>query len=89
MFGCGLPVCAASYACIGELVHDGSNGLLFSDAQQLARHLVLLLQGFPSRVGKLGEMRAHLRANPAPSWLSAWQEHVLPVFTQLLGQTSS
>ena len=39
--GCSLPVCAASYACIGELVQDGRNGLLFSDAQQLAQHLLL------------------------------------------------
>ena len=32
MYGCGLPVCAANYACIGELVKDGRNGLLFNEA---------------------------------------------------------
>ena len=44
MFGCGLPVCAVSYPCIGELVEEGQTGLLFTSAQQLAQQLVSLLQ---------------------------------------------
>eukprot|EP00171_Calliarthron_tuberculosum_P000044 IDg44t1 len=35
MLGCGLPVAALRYNCIRELVRDGQNGVLFSDAQEL------------------------------------------------------
>ncbi len=52
MFGCGLPVCAASYDCIRELVADGDNGLLFESPQQLAQQLAELLAGLPSRPSK-------------------------------------
>ncbi|RWW22302.1 hypothetical protein GW17_00013501, partial [Ensete ventricosum] len=36
MFGCGLPVCAASYSCIKELIKVEKNGLLFSSPSELA-----------------------------------------------------
>lgn len=52
MFGCGLPVCAASYDCIRELVADGDNGLLFEGPRQLAQQLAELLAGLPSRPSK-------------------------------------
>ena len=44
MFGCGLPVCAKAFSCIGELVTDGQDGLLFSSPQQLAEQWQALLQ---------------------------------------------
>ena len=53
MFGCGLPVCAASYQCIGELVSHGHNGLLFTCAAELARHLADVLEGFPGTPSQL------------------------------------
>lgn len=53
MFGCGLPVCAASYQCIGELVSHGHNGLLFTCAEELARHLADVLEGFPGKPSQL------------------------------------
>ena len=85
MFGCGLPVCAAEYPCIGELVRDGENGLLFSDAQQLAQHLLLLLEGFPAgRGGRLQQMRSHLEQHPFPGWADAWERSALPLFRDLL-----
>ncbi|CAM8881341.1 unnamed protein product [Rhodiola kirilowii] len=40
MFGCGLPVCAASYSCIDELVKVEENGLLFSSSSELADELL-------------------------------------------------
>lgn len=48
MFGCGLPVCAVRYSCIGELVEHGRSGLLFDDAEGLAKHLCDLLANFPT-----------------------------------------
>ena len=48
MFGCGLPVCAMSYPCIGELVSHEHNGLLFATPEQLAQQLLDLFRGFPA-----------------------------------------
>ncbi|KAJ6626999.1 mannosyltransferase [Mycena sp. CBHHK59/15] len=47
MFGCGLPVCALDFSCLDELVKDGTNGLIFKDASQLAEQMETLLTGFP------------------------------------------
>ena len=83
MFGCSLPVCAARYGCIGELVQEGRNGLLFEDAQQLAQQLLLLLQGFPGKQGQLQHLHSCLQQQPFPRWQQAWGQHVLPVFESL------
>lgn len=46
MFGCGLPVCALTYSCIGELVSHEHNGLLFATPEQLAQQLLDVFRGF-------------------------------------------
>lgn len=51
MFGSGLPVCAARFDCIGELVDEGRTGLLFDGPEQLAAQLIDLLSGFGGRGG--------------------------------------
>ncbi|KAJ2781443.1 mannosyltransferase [Coemansia javaensis] len=38
MLGCGAPVCAYRFPCIGELVTP-ANGLVFADAEELARQM--------------------------------------------------
>ncbi|KAF5355663.1 hypothetical protein D9756_003970 [Leucocoprinus leucothites] len=47
MFGCGLPVCALKFDCLDELVKDKVNGLVFSNAAQLAEQIEELLASFP------------------------------------------
>lgn len=41
MFGCGLPVCALGFDSIDELVHDGENGLIFKNAEQLSGQFIV------------------------------------------------
>lgn len=81
MFGCGLPVCAAAYACIGELVSHGDSGLLFSGPAQLAAQLTDLLGGFPGAESlALARMRHTVSAAAAVTWDASWRSVVLPMF---------
>lgn len=43
MFGSGVPVCAAYFPAIGELVRDGHNGLIFKSSSELHAQLQSLL----------------------------------------------
>lgn len=80
MFGCGLPVLAARYPTMGELVHDGEDGLLFGDAEELAGHLLGLLKGFPRRTPQLDALRAGVGRLQATRWDEAWDEAAAPLF---------
>eukprot|EP00741_Cyanophora_paradoxa_P005356 tig00000880_g5194.t1 len=80
MFGCGLPVCARAFACIGELVQDGQNGLLFDSGEQLAGQLRALLAGFPAGAARLRELAAGVEPFQRRRWADAWREVAAPVF---------
>ena len=85
MYGCGLPVCAAKYACIGELVKDGRNGLLFSDAGELADQLLALFDGFPATVSRqLSSLTDAVEESGGPRWEEAWAQTVQPLISGLL-----
>eukprot|EP00171_Calliarthron_tuberculosum_P023644 IDg23644t1 len=78
MLGCGLPVAALRYNCIRELVRDGQNGVLFSDAQELVAVLCVLLfdKGGERRVAAM--RRAASRMYPAADrWLESWKREAL------------
>lgn len=45
MFGAGLPVLAAGFAALPELVAHGANGLVFNSPQELAQQLAEVLSG--------------------------------------------
>ena len=47
MLGCGLPVCALDFACLSELVVERWNGVVFRDAEGLARQWESLLANHP------------------------------------------
>lgn len=88
MFGCGLPVCALSYACIGELVSHEHNGLLFENSHQLAQQLLDCFRGFPGGpAGKEGRptdlgaaaagggsLLAQLRRGVAGASMARWDD---------------
>jgi beta-1,4-mannosyltransferase len=89
MFGAGLPVCAADFKCIGELVAEGKTGLLFSSAEQLAQQLLQLLEGFDGLAGSgANRQLAQLRAGVACEqgswrWRDNWDEVAAPVFAKV------
>ena len=60
MFGCEVPVCAAKFECIGELVRDGLNGRVFSNKEELTGQLLTLL-GTKERDNN-GKMKGDLAA---------------------------
>ncbi|XP_061702050.1 chitobiosyldiphosphodolichol beta-mannosyltransferase isoform X2 [Syngnathoides biaculeatus] len=81
MFGCCLPVCAVHFLCLKELVKHEHNGLIFSDATQLAQQLKTLLSDFPSSDSKLCEFRKNLHASKGKRWEDNWDQHVLPLLS--------
>ncbi|GAB2231035.1 hypothetical protein Drorol1_Dr00027322 [Drosera rotundifolia] len=85
MFGCGLPVCAASYSCIEELVNVDRNGLLFSTSSELADELMMLFKGFPDECKVLKFLRRGAReTGESASWNSEWEEHAMPLISQVV-----
>ncbi|CAG8853025.1 23623_t:CDS:2, partial [Gigaspora margarita] len=56
MFGCGLPVCAIKFDCIGELVQHNRNGLIFNNEEELARQLIELFTDYPANTSKIESM---------------------------------
>jgi beta-1,4-mannosyltransferase len=82
MFGSGLPVLAARYPCIGELVKDGETGLLFDSPGQLSGQLQSLLRGFGDGGGggELARMRAEVvKAHDGWRWDENWRRVAAPV----------
>ncbi|KAL3613720.1 hypothetical protein CASFOL_041794 [Castilleja foliolosa] len=90
MFGCGLPVCAASYSCIKELVDVEKNGLLFSTSSELVYQLMMLFEGFPEKCDALKMMRSNLMERvSAVRWATAWDNHAKPLIYEVIAQNSS
>lgn len=89
MFGCGLPVCAASYSCIGELVSDGHNGLLFTTPRELADQLAAIFRGFPAAESDLLRgLRKCVEASGALGWSDSWAKVVAPVVRSAISETA-
>ena len=79
MFGAGVPVCALDYgATLAERVRHGSNGLLFSTAEQLANVLFDLFETFPEDE-TLERLRAGARKSAPISWEDGWAREAQPV----------
>lgn len=74
MLGAGTPVLARRYQCVGELVRDGENGLLFDDAAGLASALwrYLLDDGAMDRL-RVIRNGARQTFPTEKRWQSAWE----------------
>jgi beta-1,4-mannosyltransferase len=91
MFGSGVPVCAASFPALSELVQHGVNGLAFNTAAELTEHILRLLMGCTKRgVAKeragsgLEELSTLKRgAEKISSWEENWNDVVPPLLDSL------
>jgi beta-1,4-mannosyltransferase len=80
LFGAGVPVCALDYgATLAERVRHGSNGLLFSTAEQLANILFELFETFPSDDQTFERLRTGARNSARMSWEEGWAREARPV----------
>lgn len=90
MFGCGVPVCALKFECLGELVKDGINGRSFQTSEELVLHFEAILEGFPNApiLSRL-QKTLHLSTSKTPTshntgwewgtWDENWDNLVRPL----------
>jgi beta-1,4-mannosyltransferase len=80
LFGAGVPVCALDYgASLAERVRHGTNGLLFSTAEQLASVLFDFFEAFPADDPTFDRLRTGARKLARMSWDEGWSREALPV----------
>ncbi|KAK2579206.1 hypothetical protein KPH14_008178 [Odynerus spinipes] len=83
MFGCGLPVCAYSFACLSELVKHDENGYVFSNDKELAAHLQSWFFQFPDNESQemiREKFQKELHKFQEIRWHTNWSLNVLPCF---------
>jgi len=80
LFGAGVPVCALDYgATLAERVRHGTNGLLFSTAEQLSSVLFDFFEGFPGDDQTFERLRTGARKSARMSWDEGWTREAEPV----------
>jgi len=83
MFGCGLPVCAVGFDCLGELVRHGENGMVFSFSRELADQFRELLRNCTKSGGegntRLNKLRDGVKG--FERWHPNWQRNASPTFS--------
>ncbi|RKP34834.1 hypothetical protein BJ085DRAFT_43369 [Dimargaris cristalligena] len=72
MFGCGLPVCAVKFQCIGELVQHNRNGWVFETSDELVR------QWKPNDL--LDIARENVRSFQSIRWSAHWRQQARKLF---------
>jgi beta-1,4-mannosyltransferase len=82
MYGTGLPVCAAKYECISELVEEGVTGWTFTNHLELCDHLMRVVMDFPEN-SLLGKMRRRIVSRyHSCRWRDCWKEVMIPLLTK-------
>ena len=90
LFGAGVPVCALDYgATLAERVRHGSNGLLFSTAEQLANVLFDLFENFPADDQTFDRLRTGARKSARLAWEDGWVREARAVLLPDRGATSA
>jgi len=80
LFGAGVPVCALDYgATLAERVRHGTNGLLFSTAEQLSSVLFDFFEAFPGDDQTFERLRTGARKSARMSWDEGWTREAEPV----------
>jgi beta-1,4-mannosyltransferase len=80
LFGAGVPVFALDYgACLAERVKHGDNGLLFSNARQLADLLFDLFETFPARAAQLDRLHRGAARSATSTWEQGWALEAKPL----------
>eukprot|EP00054_Salpingoeca_dolichothecata_P009476 m.53437 g.53437 ORF g.53437 m.53437 type:complete len:466 (+) comp18395_c0_seq2:3-1400(+) len=81
MFGCGLPVCAIKFNCLGELVKDNINGRIFETPSELCTQLCDLLAGFrDGTTPQLETLREEVKKFRENGWDQNWSQIAAPIF---------
>ncbi|MCP9259293.1 Chitobiosyldiphosphodolichol beta-mannosyltransferase [Dirofilaria immitis] len=79
MLGCGLPVIAKRFGCIGELILDGHNGRLFDTSHELSHIIKSLTCGFPLHCNQLNNLISNVHSDPLISWSKNWDACMWPL----------
>ncbi|CAG9533237.1 unnamed protein product [Cercopithifilaria johnstoni] len=79
MLGCGLPVIAKRFGCIGELISDGHNGRLFDTSHELSHIIKSLTCGFPLHCSQLNALISNVHSDPLISWNKNWDACMWPL----------
>lgn len=82
LFGCGTPVCAVNFSCLGELVKHEVNGMVFDKAPDLGRQLVELFKGFPGAPSakQIAKLRAGVQSGQGSRWHENWSANAAALF---------
>ncbi|XP_022165464.1 chitobiosyldiphosphodolichol beta-mannosyltransferase-like [Myzus persicae] len=82
MYGVGLPVCAYDFKCLNELVRHNENGLIFSNGNQLALHIMTWFKNFPSEIcEKQSRFLKEIDKFRAVDWHTNWMNNAYPIFS--------
>ncbi|KAJ3371111.1 mannosyltransferase [Allomyces arbusculus] len=79
MFGCGLPVCAYNFACLGELVTN-STGRTFTTSVELKDHIQKLLRDRALRESMSRHIQEYFATH---RWQSEWASKAKGLFDEL------
>ena len=87
MFGAGLPVVAANFDCISELVKHRENGLVFKSSEELCSQLTELLSDFTTtQDGLHAQLRRSVMESRVHTWTSTWNSIAYPIVHNIISK---